>query len=110
MQDHIVIIGTVKTKEIMRFVMYLIDMKTFDGIPSILIIGTKLLKDTSLEKLTKNALTEMKIKYLSAVDGIDMNTYRKANIHNCKAVYIIGHLNILKSDDAYTQNLLHKIK
>lgn len=55
-------------------------MKTFDGIPHILIIGNKLLKDTNLERITKNALTETKIKYLSAVEGIDMNTFRKANI------------------------------
>ena len=39
MQDHIVIIGTTKLSEVSRFILTLIDIKTFGGIPNILIIG-----------------------------------------------------------------------
>jgi hypothetical protein len=40
-QDHLVVIGTAKLHEISKFIMTLIDMKTFANIPEILIIGEK---------------------------------------------------------------------
>jgi len=110
MQDHIVIIGTTKLSEVSRFILTLIDIKTFGGIPNILIIGDQKLKEIDLDRLLKNPLAEIKIRYLSAVDGIDMRTYRKACIENCRAVYFIGHMNVSDSNNAYTQNLLHKMK
>ena len=60
--------------------------------------------------MLKNPLAEVKVRYLSAVDGIDMRTYRKACIEHSRAVYFIGHMNIADSNNAYTQNLLHKMK
>ena len=39
LNDHIVIIGTVRMKEILKFLMPLIDMVTFSKLPRILIVG-----------------------------------------------------------------------
>jgi hypothetical protein len=63
-----------------------------------------------LKKLLKNPLAEIKIKYLSAPDGIDVRTFKKACIENSRAVYFISHMNVKDSSNAYTQNLLHKMK
>ena len=41
MNDHIVLIGTSRLNEVSKFIMTLIDYKTFSGIPEILIIGEK---------------------------------------------------------------------
>lgn len=43
MKDHIVIFGTCKAKELSKFIMQLIDIKTYDNLPEILIVGTKML-------------------------------------------------------------------
>lgn len=76
-------------------------MKPYDKIPNILIIGDKRLKETELENLTKNEIGEMRVFYLSAIDGIDMETFKKASIPYCRAVYFIGHLNLEFSSNAY---------
>eukprot|EP00347_Sterkiella_histriomuscorum_P016353 403353514 len=110
MKDHIVIFGTCKSKELSKFIMQLIELSDFDNLPEILIVGTQLIKDTDLELLIKNDFIDSKVKYLSAINGIDQTTLRKANIHNCKSVFFLGHLNVLKSTNAYTQNLVHNIK
>lgn len=80
MKDHIVIIGTVKLKEILRILMTIIEIRGIDNIPMILIIGDKKLSDIDLEKLFRNALSAEKIRYLSVIDGIDLSTYKKAAI------------------------------
>ena len=110
MNDHIVIIGTTRVKEIMKFLFPIIDVIGFNKMPRILIVGDQKIQRTDLEKLTKNALAETKIKYLSAVDGIDFRAFRKASLHTARAVYLLGHMNVKDSTNAYTQNLLHKIK
>ncbi len=90
--------------------MTLIQQKTFTGIPDILIVGEKKLQDIDLDKLLKNPLAEIKIKYLSAVNGIDIRTYKKACVERARAVFFLGHMNVHDSSNAYQQNLLHKMK
>lgn len=41
LKDHIVIIGTIKLKEILRILMTIIEIRGIDNIPMILIIGDK---------------------------------------------------------------------
>lgn len=79
MKDHFVIFGNHKAKELGTFIWQLIDLMTFEQLPEILIVGTKLLKHTDLEPLIKHELIESKVKYL-CTEGIDYATLRKANI------------------------------
>jgi hypothetical protein len=110
LEDHIVIIGTIKLKEILSLVMNLLEIKGVTNLPHILIIGEKKLSDIDLEKMFKNELCSEKINYLSAVDGVDMNAYKKAGIEKCRAIYFVTNFKVSGSSDAHTQNLIHKVK
>lgn len=71
LKDHIVIFGTCKARELSKFILQLMDVVGLDNLPDILIVGQKQLKDTDLEKLLKNDFIDSKLKYLSAVNGVD---------------------------------------
>lgn len=92
--DHIIVIGTLKMRDLSRFMMTLINKEGIANFPKILIIGDKRMRDTDLEMLIKNTIFHKKIYYLSVEDGIDSVAYKKANLIKAKAVYFLSHLNI----------------
>jgi hypothetical protein len=94
--------GTIKLKEVLSIIMTIIELKGITNIPPILIIGDKKLSEINLMKLFKNALASEKIFYLSAPDGVDIATYRKASIENAQAVYFITNFMVSGSSDALT--------
>ena len=62
-------------RDLIRFIVTLIDRKGLPNFPKILIVGEKKLPDTDLEKLINHDYLEKKIFYLSAEEGLDRTAF-----------------------------------
>ncbi len=74
-KDHLVLMGTMQVRDLLRFILTLLDRKGVEDFPKILIVGEKRIETTDLERLVKNELLEKKIYYLSNENPIDMMAF-----------------------------------
>ena len=101
-KNHLVLIGSLDNRDLYRFILTVLEKEGIENFPRIIIVGEKRIKDTQLEMITKNEILERSIFYLSVEEGIDYVAFKKAALHNCKAVYFFGKTQIDTDSETHT--------
>jgi len=110
LKNHIVLIGSLKIRDLIRFILGLIERHGFHDIPRVLVVGHLRIEDTEIEILMRNELLDKKLYYLSVEKGIDQMALGKANLRKAKAVYFLSRLKMDNDTEQHTLYLFDLAK